>query len=138
MAPMALGAKWILLGSMPWVAACASRAATGDVDSGASLDDASSDVSPDEGAIDAGPQDDCGPLEWNAPACAACTAASCCALEWLCTEIETCEPLNLCANACGGDASCVTGCGSTYIDSISNYNAVLNCQMSYCRTECGR
>jgi hypothetical protein len=80
---------------------------------------------------------DCGALGWVDPECTSCTNAGCCELEALCATLPSCSPLHQCWTACAGDAGCQAACGTTYIDSISNYNAILNCQMSTCRTECG-
>jgi hypothetical protein len=79
---------------------------------------------------------DCGTLEWGDPACTSCTNANCCNLELLCEALASCAPLHQCWTQCGGDRSCQTACGSTYIDSISNYNAILNCQTSACLSVC--
>jgi hypothetical protein len=79
---------------------------------------------------------DCGSLGWADVACSECTHAHCCALESLCASITACAPLNECSTACGTDASCAMGCGVRYIDAISNYNAILNCQINSCQAQC--
>jgi hypothetical protein len=98
-------------------------------------EDASSDAVQ---AADAGDAMDCGSLAWGAPACAACTDIHCCSLESLCAAIPSCTPLSQCTLACGADAGCAMACGATYVDSVSNYNAVLNCQSNECPSECAR
>ena len=95
--------------------------------------DAGSDGPEDSGSPDAA---DCGTLAWKSPSCASCTQASCCAVEAICAAIPTCAPLDACWSACGADAGCTNACGAQYIDAISNYNAILNCQHNSCATEC--
>jgi hypothetical protein len=78
----------------------------------------------------------CGSLVWSSPACASCTDQSCCNLEVLCAAIPTCVPLSACWNACDGDGGCTNGCAMQYIDAISNYNAIRNCQRNSCAAAC--
>jgi hypothetical protein len=82
------------------------------------------------------PDGGCGGLVWLSAACASCTDESCCDIERLCVAIPTCAPLNACWNACDHDAGCTAGCGMQYIDAISNYNAILNCQRNACAAQC--
>jgi hypothetical protein len=90
------------------------------------------------GARDAGQEMDCGSLAWAGTACASCTAMNCCSLESICAAIPSCTPLSECTVACGADAGCATACSAMHIDSVSNYNAVLNCQSQSCASECTR
>jgi hypothetical protein len=119
-----------LMASLLYLAGCSSSGAAG---SDAGLrEDAGAEAATDG----AGP--DCGPLVWSPGACASCTHASCCQLEEQCLAIASCVPLNACFVACGTDAGCTQGCGARYVDAISNYNAILNCQITSCASQCGQ
>jgi hypothetical protein len=65
-------------------------------------------------------------------------AQNCCDVQSLCIAVPTCAPLHGCWSACAGDANCERACGDKYIDAISNYNAIINCQFNACSSPCGR
>jgi hypothetical protein len=116
------------------LAGCSSSGNTGS-DAGLQVD-AGAEAAADAAGIGDAP--DCGPLVWSPSACASCTHASCCQLEELCLAIASCVPLNQCFVACGADAGCTQGCGARYVDAISNYNAILNCQIASCTSQCNQ
>jgi hypothetical protein len=81
----------------------------------------------------------CGALNWPSSDCAACTDQSCCQVADWCGAVASCAPLSQCMDACGdAGTSCETACALRYNDAISNYNAILNCQSSYCAASCTR
>jgi hypothetical protein len=125
-------ARCALFASSFYLSGCSSSGASGS-DGGLPADAGAEAASDAAGAADA---PDCGPLVWTPSACASCTHASCCQLEEQCLSIASCVPLNECFTACGTDAGCTQGCGARYVDAISNYNAILNCQITSCASQC--
>jgi hypothetical protein len=124
------------------LAGCTSGGTTGTTGAGGTTGTSPPDAGED-GPSDAGtdaPADagasDCGGLAWKTPACGSCTDEHCCDLEKLCAAIPSCAPLDACWNACGGDGGCQNGCGTQYLQAISNYNAILNCQNNSCAAVC--
>jgi hypothetical protein len=105
-----------------------------DADASSSLDARLDDG--DAFSIDSAAQ--CGFTDWGDDACTSCTAKNCCDVQSLCIAVPTCAPLDGCWSACSGDASCERACGDKYIDAISNYNAIINCQLNACSSPCGR
>ena len=81
---------------------------------------------------------ECGFTDWGDDACTSCMAQNCCDVQSLCIAVPTCPTLHSCWSACSGGAICERACGDMYINAISNYNAIINCQLNACSSLCGR
>jgi hypothetical protein len=110
------------------------------VDSGSRADTSSSLdarlIDGDVLSVDAAAE--CGALDWGDGACTSCMTQNCCAVESLCIAVAGCTTLHSCWSACAGDAACERACGVKYIGAISNYNAIINCQLNACSSLCER
>jgi hypothetical protein len=77
----------------------------------------------------------CGDVS-SSSACGACAYAQCCQEYTACQADGRCSALLACADLCGEDGACVTGCQNQYAGGVGSYDSYSSCRTRSCGSQC--
>src|SRR5258705_576308 len=86
------------------------------------------------GGAGGGPPGNC-PAMANDDMCTTCLKSKCCSEINACASDAQCAGLSMCAAACA-DNACIQNCFNQFPQGLNALQAILDCQMTNCATEC--